>query len=260
MGAERRTAAGLLAAAALFSIGCDTLVGPSGFDDNWRVHESPHFLLHARPGSFADLNARHFGEVLEDQYAWTLHMMAAQYDGRVSGFLYESASDSGRLHDRSGTGYPATEAFSAVCTPPLEDGLLGLLGHESNHVVLWNALGRPGTSLMNEGLASAVLSERYHRVGRHFLYPWTRANRGRLPSIATLADDSRWGLVESQLAYNASASFLAYLLETYGTDRLRQLYDVTSSDFTRRFAEIYGRPLEEVEADWVLFCFEWVED
>ena len=257
MAADGRAAA--LIALAVLSSGCNAVMGPSAADADWRVYESPRFLLHARPGSFCEAHVQRFGEVLEDQYDSTLRALDVQYAGRISGFLYASAADAGRDADRSGTGYPATETFAAVCTPPLEDGLFGLLAHESNHVILWNALGRPGTSFMSEGLASAVLSERHHRVGRHFLYPWTRSNRSRLPSIATLVDDGRWNSgADSQLAYNASASFLSYLLDTYGAARLREIYYVTSAGFVSRFSEVYGRRLEDVEADWIRFCFEWV--
>ncbi len=49
----------------------------------------------------------------------------------------------------------------AVCVPPLDPNLFGLLAHEANHVIVQNALGRPGTYFVNEGLASAVLSERF---------------------------------------------------------------------------------------------------
>jgi hypothetical protein len=118
--------------------------------------------------------------------------------GRISGFLFASAAELDREFDRTGTAYPATESFAAVCVPPLGDGLLGLLAHEANHVVIENALGRPGTSFMAEGLASAVLSKRYHRAGRPFLYSWTYANRGRLPAVSALVNDGQWPTSDSQ--------------------------------------------------------------
>jgi hypothetical protein len=260
MHGNARPAAVLTIVSAVFAAACNAVLGPSQPDPNWTSHDSPRLTLHARPGSFAAEQAGYLAEVLEDQFDTTLSMLGAQYGGRISGFLFASAAEVDREFDRTGTGYPATEAFAAVCVPPLDDALLGLLAHEANHVVIWNALGRPGTSFMSEGLASAVLSERYHRAGRQFLYSWTYANRGRLPSVSALVDDGQWPTSDSQAAYNASASFLAYLLDTYGYVPLRQLYYARTSEFARRFREIYGRPVEDVETDWIRFAAAWTAD
>ena len=181
---DARAAAAPMIVVAVLASGCNAILGPSQHDDNWTSHDSARFSLHARPGSFAAEQAGYLAEVLEDQYDTALGMLGAQYGGRISGFLFASAAELDREFDRTGTAYPATESFAAVCVPPLDDGLLGLLAHEANHVVIENSLGRPGTSFMAEGLASAVLSERYHRAGRPFLYSWTFANRGRLPAVS----------------------------------------------------------------------------
>jgi len=75
--------------------------------------------------------------------------------------------------------------------------------------------------------------------------------------LSALADDSRWGGFNQSMAYNASASFLAYLLERDGPDRLRQLYGVSSGEFEARFSQIYGRPLAQAETEWKEFCAGW---
>ena len=125
---------------------------------------------------------------------------------------------------------------------------------EANHVIEHNGIGPPATSFMNEGLASAVMSERYHAGGTSFLYPWKAANVARIPPIADLVDDARWDDVESQLAYRSSASFLAYTLDAGGPDRLKQLQTVRSSDFPARFQQVYGKPLEQADREWRAFC------
>jgi hypothetical protein len=56
------------------------------------------------------------------------------------------------------------------------------------------------------------------------------------------------------VSYSFSASFLAWLLETEGPAKLRQLYYAPSAGFTARFAQIYGRPLTEAQAAWLTFC------
>lgn len=254
--ASSRQSAGAVALIALVTLGtgCDAVLGPTQPDSNWRTYDSARFSLFVRPGSFAEQNAARLAEVLEDQYSVTVASLNLGYTGHISGFLYNSAADADLTSDYSGVGYPETETFRAVCVPPLDGNLFGLLSHEANHVILKNGLGRPGTFFANEGLASTMVSERFHPYGKTFLYAWTNSHASQIPPIAALADDEKWNDYPQDVAYKASASFLAYLLETSGAGRLRQLYYVPSPDFARRFQEIYGRSLEEAERAWKDFC------
>lgn len=238
----------------LASLACESVLGPSSLDGDWTAHRSAHFTLQVRPGSFADQNVARLIEVLEDQYGATIARLDLAYAGRVTGVLFPSAAEAGRLGERSGTGYPETESFKAVCTPPLDAGLFALLSHEANHVILWVSLGRAGTSLMREGLPSAVVSETHHSNGPSFLYDWTVRNASRLPPIADLANDDAWEGYPQDVAYNTSGSFLAYLIETYGPVPLKRLHGATSEAFQRRFEDAYGRPLSQAETEWKAFC------
>lgn len=223
-------------------------------DSNWRVIDTARFSFNVRPGSFAEQNVARLGEVLEDQYDATIRALDIRYAGRISLFLYNSAADARMASDHAGKAYPDTEAVSAVCVPPLDGNLFGLLSHESNHVIQQNAIGAPGTYFMGEGLPSAVFSERFHLSGRTFLYGWTADQGARIPALSTLVDDDRWGDYDQQLTYNASASFLAYLLEVGGPQRLKQLQPVSSTAFAGRFQEIYGRSLDDADREWRAFC------
>jgi hypothetical protein len=233
---------------------CHSVLGPTLPDANWNIHESARISFYVRPGSFAEQNVAVFGEVLDDQYTHTLSRLEMGYSGRITAFLYDSAADADLTADRSGVAYPRTEALKVVCVPPLDTNLLGLLAHEANHVLLGGALGRPGTSFVSEGLASAMVSERHHAPGPTFLYAWTRDNRGSLPPLADLIDDEKWEGHPLNVAYNASASFLSYLLETYGAERLKQIYHASSREFPGRFSNVYGRSLETASDEWKVFC------
>ena len=244
----------LVTLAMLAGAGCSQVFGPTEPDANWRAHDRGRFTFYVRPGSFAEKHVDSFSEVLEDQYDYTVATLSLRYNGRIFAFLYDSAADARCQFDRSGTAYPDTEAINVVCTGPLDANLYWLLAHEANHVIIRNGMGRPGTTFINEGLASAVISERYHRLGRQLLLAWTRTQAATIPPLASLVDDSRWSDFDSDVSYKSSASFLAYLLDVHGLARLRQLYNVPSKDFARRFEQTYGQSLERVEADWQRFC------
>jgi hypothetical protein len=241
-------------ALALVAAGCNAALGPTTPDSNWAVIESAHFSLHARPGSFAERSASTLGTVLDDQYETTLRLLQSQYTGKISGFLYNDAADAGTAAEHSGTAYPDTGAFSATATPPLDDNLMALVQHEANHVLIVGSLGRAGTSMLNEGLASALISERFESLGPHFYYGWTRAHRSQLIPIERLADDGQWPNLPQDTAYSFAASFLAYLLETGGPVKLRQLYYAPSPGFADRFRQIYGLSLVDAQQAWLTFC------
>src|SRR5918994_5704959 len=107
-----------LIAGGLTAAACNPILGPSATDTNWRIHESVRFSLHVRPGSFAEQNAVAIGQGLDDQYEATLAALGAQFDQRVTAFLFNSGEDAGLASNYSGVAYPETLAFRAVAVPP----------------------------------------------------------------------------------------------------------------------------------------------
>jgi hypothetical protein len=150
--------------------------------------------------------------------------------------------------------YPDTETVKTVAVPPFDANLMALVAHEVNHVIVANGLGKPGTTLVNEGLASALLSERYHALGASFHHRWVATHRPHVPRISLLADDEAWRTVPQATAYTTGASFLAYLIETYGATPVRSLYPVASRSFVTAFQNAFGITLDEAEANWLAFC------
>ena len=250
-------------AAAIVAAGCNTVLGPSAPDKNWIVHDTARISLYTRPGSFADLNAAKIGEVLEDQYSYTLTILDIRFEGHVSGFLYDNGVDAGFATttgngDHSGTAYPDTLAFRAAAVPPLGENLYGLVNHEANHVFTRGGLGVPGTSFINEGLASAVISDRAGALGKKFLYGWTRDHRSQVPALSKLSDDGQWSSIDSNVAYNSSASFLAWAIDTYGAQRFKAIYSASSEQMPDRMRSAYGKSMEELEAEWTRFYTTFV--
>jgi hypothetical protein len=245
--------ASIISAAFLFA-GCNAYYGPTKVDENWHLTESTHFTLHARPDTFADHNAATLGQVLDDQYEVTQQWLAASYSNRVSGFLVNDAADGDFEAEHSGVAFPDTVSFRATATPPVDANLFALLAHEANHVVIIGSLGRANTHFMTEGLPSAVISERYHPLGRHYYYQWTKSHRSQLVPLTRLIDDDGWNHANSNAAYSQAASFLGYLLETQGAVKLRQLYYANSNGFESRFSQVYGTSLTDAEAAWLVFC------
>ena len=60
---------------------------------------------------------------------------------------------------------------------------------------------------------------------------WTRTQRAQVLPVARVYNNDAWKDLTAQAAYNTSASFLAWLLDTYGADRLRQIYGAPAREF-----------------------------
>lgn len=231
---------------------CQAIFGPTKVDRNWHTFESERLTLYVRPGSFAETNHVRLGEVLDDQYRYTRQILDVTYAARVSAFLYNNASDADFDFEYGGVAYPDSEALRATATPPLDSNLFALLQHEFNHVIQRITLGRPGTYFVNEGLASAVQSTTYHSVGKDFYYTWTKDHLAAIPPLGDLTNDDKWK--GDEVAYKASASFLAFLIDLAGAGPIKQLYQTRSAEFAAKIQSLYGRSLAELEQDWRAFC------
>jgi len=246
---DASTAAAVLAL--LLNCGCETMYGPTSPSEGWAVFESSRYTLHARPGSFCESQAAALTELLEDQYRHTVATLQIEMGGRISMFLYNSGAElqPSLPSARSGVAFPETNAAHAVCTAPFDNDLRALLTHEANHVIVQNGLGRAGTSFMNEGLASALVSERFGEIGPTILHRWVHNNPGRVMAVADLFDDEKWNS-NSGDGYRSSASFLAFLLDRYGPARLKLVYHARSAQLPTRMYEAYGVPFHALEAEW----------
>ena len=246
----RRVIAIVLAGLVLSS--CEPIYGPTAPTGDWSTHDAARFTVYARPGSFADANAGALIEQMDDQYTSTQRVLDLPAGPRLSVFLYNRGAEIAPPlpEARAGVAFPETNALHAVAAAPLDNDLRTLLSHEVNHLVVQAGLGGPGTSFMNEGLASALVSERFGLIGRTAVHKWVRDHRSALPALTDLIDDSKWSS-NSHAGYQTSASFLAFLLERYGAAPLKRLYYARSADFATRVEAIYGKPLAALADEWL---------
>jgi hypothetical protein len=246
-----------VAAMAIAAAGCNAILAPTPTDANWRTVTTAHYSFYVRPDSFAEANIQKIGEVLEDQFATTSTRLGLRYDGRITMFLHNSGADAGFGGDQgggdhTGVAYPETETVKTVAVPPLDGGLFSLLSHEANHVIIRNGLGRPGTSFVNEGLASALVSETFSSFGAAYHHDWLAQRRSQIPRLSALVNDDKWQGYPQQMKYAAAASFLAFAADVYGLAPLKAIY-YASGDFEAVFTAAYGKTLDQVEAEWLAF-------
>jgi hypothetical protein len=90
-----------------------------------------------------------------------------------------------------------------------------------------------------------------HDLSRQF------RQQGRLLPLATLVETASWRSQDPNVAYPESGSFMRWLIDTHGLDRLRNLYaratgpNEPAAGVRSAFATVYGRSLDELEAAWL---------
>jgi hypothetical protein len=135
--------------------------------------------------------------------------------------------------------------------------------HEVVHL-LTSRWGSPG-ALVNEGVAVAFqidpardLIPRWSGTPLHELTRQFR-QQGRFVQLAGLVETASWRSQDPNVAYPESGSFMRWLIDEYGLDRLRALYTrvagpgETGSGVRSAFAAVYGQSLDELERAWVAF-------
>ena len=120
-------------------------------------------------------------------------------------------------------------------------------------------------ALFSEGLAVAHqtnpaggdLVPRWSGTPLHALARQFRTD-GRLVPISRLATSAGFRSYDSTIAYPESGSFVRYVIDTRGLDRMRTLFgrlDANSSEaaVTAMVQTIYGESLEALEREWITF-------
>ena len=120
-----------------------------------------------------------------------------------------------------------------------------LAAHEMTHFYMWNTFGQPNSFLLSEGTAVWVGKSITSNSSYIQLEPFCKAYQlaGQLPLISDvnlLYKGQNYDLEN----YYAAGCFVKYLVETYGEEKLGEIY--TNADYER----FYDKSLIDLENEW----------
>jgi hypothetical protein len=220
--------------------------------DGWLLdRESQHFIYYTQPGqSIPDGSVK----LNEFTYAKVTELFPATRATKIRYYKYRSQTDLQQAFGRPRKGYAhQTDEGSTVhsvysCHP-----------HEVIHAVTYQ-IGRP-PAFFEEGLALAydwrfALEEgEVHALARRELL---QQQLFPLRSILTISGFRAYNSITS---YIEAGSFVKYLMDTYGPDKMRSLFTLPRYSDSRQieiaFEEIYGQSLSEMESEWRAFLRAW---
>jgi hypothetical protein len=217
--------------------------------------ESVNFRYHAASGDTIDTNWQ------ESYHSWAIATLGVQVPQKIDYYKYRSRQDMG-----DHTGKYNTNGFAEPATFEIHT-LWPTDNHEVVHI--YTALiGRP-SDFFNEGIAVAFQTNRRRATSSQC----STANLcTRLPTVspdpdarATAGSSSHdrdfRGIPDEVLSYREAGSFMRFVVDTYGIDRVRELFRISGRDdnlttIRQRFSSAIGVSLTEAEAAWTAMLMQ----
>jgi len=247
-----------LLAAVLLSSGCGgdspgSPTSPSSAQSLPVFAETEHYVIRAAAGDTIEPAWQ------ERYHAWATSALGIS-PRRITVNKYQS-----RTHMQQVVGVGNTNAYAdrnawAIHTIwPIDN-------HEVVHLFT-STWGDP-VALINEGMAVA------HQIdpGRDLVPRWSGTplhtlarqfrSEGRLVPLSGIIETAGWRAHDSNVEYPQAGSFVRWLIDTYGLDRMRALYgrsagvNEAASGVRATFAAVYGVSLDEAEQAWLMMLDE----
>jgi hypothetical protein len=215
------------------------------------IAETPNYIFRASEGDTIDTAWQ------ERYHAWATATLGVTERQKIAYNKYTS-----RTHMQSVIGVGNTNAWADPAAYAVHT-IWPIDNHEVVHL-LTSGWGSP-VALVNEGLAVAFqidpardLIPRWSGVALHDLTRQFR-QQGRFVPLAGLIETASWRNQDANVAYPESGSFMRWLIDEYGLDRVRALYaraagpNEAAASVRAAFAAVYGQSLDELERAWLAF-------
>jgi hypothetical protein len=213
------------------------------------IGESANYILRASAGDSIDSAWQ------EAYHAWATAALGVTPPRKITYNKYTS-----RAHMQSIVGVGNTNAYADRNTYAIHT-IWPIDNHEVVHLFT-SSWGDP-VALVNEGMAVAFqvdptrdLTPRWSGTPLHDLARQFR-QQGRFVPLARLTETASWRTQDSNVAYPESGSFMRWLIDEYGLDRLRALYaraagpNEAAAGVRASFAAVYEQSLDALEQAWV---------
>ncbi|MFT3841970.1 MAG: hypothetical protein QM723_33570 [Myxococcaceae bacterium] len=215
--------------------------------------ESAHFVLHYPRGKGGDELERMVRD-LELRHAQISNFLGGPPPGKVTVWWYRSAEEKQALVGAGGTQFAKPWRREVhVNDSPFPHRVVK---HELVHAmaapfgagpfgVTSNLFGLNPNPAVIEGLAEAGDNP----IDELTLHEWAAGMREEkmLPSLTSLFGLGGFYQVSANRAYVAAGSFMRWLGDTHGGEKLREVYR------DGNFQRVYGRGLDQLEQEWLAF-------
>jgi hypothetical protein len=230
---------------------------------NFKKYETEHFEIYYYKGSLAEREINEIVRGRESAFREISDLLGIKYDRKIRLVFYPDAETKKKEIGHIGDGY----AFSNNIVEVYNEKTKLDPFHELAHI-LAGKLGDP-PAMFNEGFAVYVSEKLGSDALRYLGSPGKTIDvvtgvhyrEGKLFKLEELLRFTEIGSEESkpEISYPEAASVVKYLVETYGLQKFRQLYQQAKNSSRAAeglknkeiLKEIYGKPLSEIEQEWL---------
>jgi|APFre7841882724_1041349.scaffolds.fasta_scaffold12186_2 hypothetical protein len=218
--------------------------------------ESSNFRYYYSPGDTVQIERQ------EAFHAWAVARLGVTLPQRVDFRKYTSRDDMGSRTGRYNTNAYAEPELFTLHTLWTWDN------HETVHI--YTALvGRP-SDFFNEGIAVAFQTnpldrdfeprfngEQVHDAARRY----RQLGQLVLPLSRVVTTSGFRAVSDSVLSYREAGSFVAFLIDRFGLDRVLAFFRASTRDdalsvIESRFQQVFGTALADAESEWLAFVGE----
>lgn len=226
--------------------------------------ETPHYFFYFQKESLAEKNIKSIIDIKEVHYEKVLNWLKLNNNRKINYYLYPSLKEKKFLMGDNSLGNAIWEeleienresnskkfeihvVYSEKCK---------FIGeHEDTHLLSlpWGL----SIYLFCEGLAqymeNSFMGEDLHVVAKKLL------QKNKLYSLEWFLANNNWNNVDSIVIYPQVGSFIKYLIESYGKENFKKVYQSTSrkketAENSLEINKVYQKNINQLEKEWHLF-------
>jgi hypothetical protein len=227
---------------------------PPPVDFTWTVSGTQHYQFHYAPGTAAERDRFRIGALAEAALARTVAALEVDFEGQMDIYLIP------RVFWQGGAAYgEKVQLLSYLDRNYTDVETWSYFTHEGTHALAQDLLqpkenGGGPDGVLVEGLAVWASGGHYREEP---IDAWTAvvaASNQYIP-LADLRAGPFYDF-QHEISYLEGASFVKFLVEEYGLDKLKELYGLATGDAAHDGALVeglYGKSYAELESDWLAY-------
>ncbi|HNS52222.1 MAG TPA: hypothetical protein PKO09_13695 [Anaerolineae bacterium] len=219
----------------------------------WAISNTQHYSFHYAPGTAAERDLPQIGAVAEAAFRRTRQALGTEFDGQMKIYLVPRVFWQG-----AATYGDKVQLISYLDRNYTEIEMWSYFTHEGTHALAQDLIqpkqeGGPDGVLV-EGLAVWATGGHYDVEPIDAWAAVTAASESYIPLTSLRAGP--FYDFQHEISYLEAGSFVKYLAERYGLDKLKDLYGEATGQAEHDEAlvsRLYGKGYESLEADWLAY-------
>jgi hypothetical protein len=214
------------------------------------VTTTAHYVFHSAQGDIVQADTQ------ESYHAWMVAQFGVSLDRPIIYYKYRDRAHMQQVTGMATNGWADPPAYAVHLIWPWDN-------HEVVHVIT-ALIGLP-TDFFNEGIAVAMQMDPQHNIwepmwNSRSIHGWASDyhRNSQMPALADMVETDAFRKLDDMRSYPMAGSFMRFLLDDRGMDRMKSFFrtgsrDARRAEIEREFSAAFGISLQDAEARWHAF-------